>query len=85
METCYTSNKTNRIIAGDTVYKMSICGDKFHLSRLYMGRGIDKEWSGKIINQTFEFDEIPNEEIQIYMKDLNFYVKGKIRKFRCEN
>lgn len=82
MESRFASDTAKRIMAGDSVYYLKIFGEKFVLSRHYSGRGLDQEWSGKFINKSFEFDEKPEEDLQIYVKDseadnLIIMVKGK--------
>lgn len=71
MQEKFTSNITGRIIAGNTQYDLTIIGDRFVLSRQYLGRGLDSEWTGSLKNKAFEFDGELHEELKIYANEIN--------------
>ncbi len=82
MEGIFTSNKSGIIVAGNTEYDLVISGESFVLSRFYLGRGLDAEWSGKYYKNIFEFNDILTEELFIYEKYSNsdgsgIFLKGK--------
>ena len=77
---CYTTNKKNSIISGETVYELKFLNDKFCLIRTYLGRSKDAEWTGTYTNSIFTFDQELKEQLELYSNPEatdEFIVKGK--------